>query len=56
MRSRDETCKIIADSTDEDRGQFIKRVQAFNWTPERKEFVTKFIMLLGLAGGNSRKQ
>ena len=56
MKSQHETCKAIADSTDEERGDLIRRIQAFDWTPERKASVTRFIMLLGLAGGKSKRQ
>lgn len=56
MRTQEETCKDIAASTDEERGNLIRRVQDYNWTPERKEAVTRFIMLLGLAGSKSKKQ
>ena len=55
MRSVAETCKAVSEATDEERGDLIRRIQAFDWTPEHKESITRFIMLLGLAGGKSKK-
>lgn len=55
-RSVHDVCKEISESTDAERGDLIRRIQAFDWTPDRKAKITRFIMLLGLAGGNSKKQ
>jgi hypothetical protein len=46
----------IAAATDQERGDLIRRVKAFDWTEKRKDTVIKFIMFLGLVGGNSKKQ
>lgn len=57
MRSQDDVCKEISKATDEERGDLIRRVRGFaDWSDEKKENVTKFIMLLGLAGGISKRQ
>lgn len=56
MRSQHEVCREIAAASDEERGELIRRIRAFDWTDERKEHTIKFIMLLGLAGGTSKKQ
>ncbi|CAA2140424.1 hypothetical protein HYPP_01932 [Hyphomicrobium sp. ghe19] len=55
-RSQQEVCEEIANATDEERGDLIRRVRNFAWTEERKKSTVDFIMLLGLAGGRSTKQ
>jgi hypothetical protein len=47
---RDEVQNEIADMTPEQRGHLIQRIKGYDWTEERKEFVIKFVMLLGLIG------
>ena len=56
MRSQHEVCDEIAKATDEERGDLIRRIRAYDWTDERKEHTIKFIMFLGLVGGTSKKQ
>lgn len=56
MRSVQDICKEVSEISDEERGDLIRRIQSFDWTPERKAAIARFIMLLGLAGGTSKKQ
>jgi len=56
MRCQQEVIDEIAAISDIERGQLIRRIREYDWAQERKESVIKFIMLLGLASGNSKRQ
>ena len=50
MRPQEDVQNEIADMSQEERGHLIQRVKGYDWTDERKAFVIKFIMLLGVIG------